>query len=281
MQSRKPLADISGFIICKNESAKIRRCIESIDFCKEILVVDSGSTDGTLDIVRTMIVEGYPITLIEHEWEGYARQKQFALNATRHDWCLSLDADEYLDDDLRETIMSLPLGTTDASGFWMRRKDHLPGYGYPPSIVHARYLLRLVRKKKARFDTSQLIHESLSADGNTQRLNTGLIMHYHNMSVAEESALMNRYSTLKAHDKFARGARTGPFRLIFLCIGEFIKTCFGQRYIICGKAGIIHALMRAEYVLLTEAKIERLSRGENVPRSDRASYRPARAHTSS
>ena len=265
MLVRKATADISGFIICKDEASTIRRCVESLAFCREIVVVDSGSTDGTLDVLRAMIAEGIPIRLIEHEWQGYATQKQFALEATRYLWCLSLDADEYLDDELRNEILSLPLSTTETSGFWMRRRDHLPGYGYPPKIVHARYLLRLVRKDKACFDTTQLVHESLSADGVTERLKTGVIMHYRNMSVAAESAVLNKYSTLKARDKHARGMTTGPFRLIFLCIGEFVKTCFGQRYIVCGKPGIIHALLRAEYVLLTEAKLERLSRGNEVP----------------
>jgi hypothetical protein len=265
MLVRKSTAEISAFVICKDESATIRRCIESLSFCREIVVVDSGSTDGTLAIIRSMIEEGLPIRLIEREWPGYAKQKQFALDATEGLWALSLDADEYIDDELRAEILALPLDGTEMTGFWMRRRDHLPGYGYPPSIVHARYLLRLVRKDKARFDTTQLVHESLSADGPTQRLKGGVLMHHRNMSVAAESAVMNKYSTLKARDKHARGMTTGPLRLIFLCIGEFVKTYVGQRYFVCGKAGIVHALLRAEYVLLTEAKLQRLSQGPSVP----------------
>lgn len=265
MLARIPTTNISGFVICKDESTTIRRCLESMRFCREIVVVDSGSTDGTLEIVRALIEEGLPIRLIEREWAGYAKQKQFALDATEGDWCLSLDADEYIDDELRDEILALPLDRTEVAGFWIRRRDHLPGYGYPPSIVHARYMLRLVKKGKAAFDTTQSVHESLTADGRTVRLKRGVLMHYRNMSVAAESAVLNKYSTLKAQDGYARGKRTGPFRLIFLCIGEFAKTYVGQRYFVCGRAGIVHALLRAEYVLLTQAKLDRLARGESVP----------------
>lgn len=265
MLVRKSTTEISAFIICKDERATIRRCIESLGFCREVVVVDSGSTDGTLDIIRKMIEEGHPIRLIERPWPGYAKQKQFAMDATEGLWCLSLDADEYIDEPLRAEILALPLDSTKASGFWMRRRDHLPGWGYPPAIVHARYLLRLVRKDKASFDTTQLVHEALSADGPTEHLKSGAMMHQRNMSIAAESILMNKYSTLKAHDKYARGTKTTPMRLIFLCIWEFLKTYVGQRYFACGKAGIIHSLMRAEYILLTEAKLHRLSLGDSVP----------------
>ena len=265
MLVRKSTAEISAFVICKDESITIRRCIESLGFCREIVVVDSGSTDGTIEILRKMIAEGYPIRLFQRDWPGYAKQKQFAMDQVEGLWCLSLDADEYVDESLRAEILGLPLDNTTASGFWMRRRDHLPGYGYPPDIVHARYMLRLVRKDRARFDITQLVHEALTADGETQKLKSGVLMHQRNMSVAAESALMNKYSTLKAHDKFSRGARTGPLRLIFLCIWEFTKTAFGQRYIVCGNAGITHALLRAEYVLLTETKLHRLSLGKDVP----------------
>ncbi|WP_274628050.1 glycosyltransferase family 2 protein [Arvimicrobium flavum] len=265
MQVRKSTTEISAFVICKDESATIRRCLESLNFCREIVVVDSGSTDGTLEIIRSMIAEGQPIRLIEQEWMGYARQKQFAMDETEGPWCLSLDADEYVDDDLLQEILALPLGDTSTCGYWMRRRDRLPGYGYPPAIVHARFFLRLVRKGKARFDLSHSVHESLSSDGPTQRLKRGVLMHERNMSVAAESAVLNKYSTLKARDKHARGVRTGSFRMIFLAVWEFGKSYVGQRYFVCGRAGIIHSMLRAEYALLTEAKLHRLSLGKDAP----------------
>ena len=126
-------------------------------------------------------------------------------------------------------------------------------------------MLRLVRKDKAGFNLARSVHESLSSDGPTQRLKRGVLMHERNLSVAAESAVMSKYSTLKARDKHARGARTGPFRMIFLPAWEFGKSYIGQRYFVCGKAGIIHSMLRAEYALLTEAKLHRLSLGKDAP----------------
>ena len=126
MLVRTSITEISGFVICKDESATIRRCLESPSFCREIVVVDSGSTAGTLEIITQMIDEGHPIRLIPREWPGYAKQKQFALDATNGLWCLSLDADEFIDDALRTEILTLPLDATDKAGFWMRRRDYLP-----------------------------------------------------------------------------------------------------------------------------------------------------------
>lgn len=265
MLVRNASAEISAFVICKDENRTIRRCIESLDFCREIVVVDSGSTDGTLATLQAMRAEGYPVRLIEREWPGYALQKQFALDTAEGPWCLTLDADEYLDEALRREIMALPLAATFAAGYWMRRRDRLPGYGYPPAIVHARYILRLVRKDRARFDTTVRVHESLAANGPTERLRRGVIMHERDLSVAEESAVMNRYSTLKAQQKFARGKRTGLARLLFSGLWEFAKVFVGQRYVVCGKAGIVHALLRAEYAMLTESKLYRLSLGDKAP----------------
>ena len=263
--ARSALTGISAFIICKDEAATIRRCIESVGFCSSIVVVDSGSTDGTLDIVRTMAAAGYPVRLIERDWPGYARQKQFALETAEGPWCLSLDADEYVDEALRAEILALPLDTTPLDGFWMRRRDRLAGWGYPPAIVHARYFLRLVRKDKARFDTGRRVHESLSADGATGHIRRGVLMHERDMSVAEESAVYNRYSTLKARDRHDAGRATSVARLLLLPAWEFLKVYVGQRYFACGRAGLVHAMLRAEYVMLTEAKVHRLFLGKAAP----------------
>ena len=95
---------ISAFIICQNEVAVLGECIESLDFCREIVIVDSGSTDGTLALIESYAAQGYPIRLISNAWPGFARQKQFALEQCREPWCLSMDSDERLDPQRRHTF---------------------------------------------------------------------------------------------------------------------------------------------------------------------------------
>ena len=92
--SDPPALPISAFIICKNERDHLADCIASLAGFAEIVIVDSGSTDGTLDIIRACAARGVPIRLIEREWPGYTRQKQFAMEQCTQEWCLNLDADE-------------------------------------------------------------------------------------------------------------------------------------------------------------------------------------------
>lgn len=252
---------ISAFIICKNEADMIGRCLESLRGCREIVVVDSGSTDGTLDVVADFLARGYPVRLIEHAWQGYARQKQFALEQTTQPWCLSLDADERLDDAARTTLETQDLDAGGAAGYQIVRRDYLPGYGYPPRSVHSHRLLRLVRRDKARYDTSVAVHEAIDCDGPVNPFPGGGMLHMRALTAAEEAMKMDEYSTLKAEAKFARGRRTSFLKLATAPALAFLKVYLLQRYLLCGKAGFIYAAFFAHYAFLTEAKLYRLSLG--------------------
>ena len=100
---------LSAAVICLNEAACIGKCLESLRDCAEIVVVDSGSTDATPAIVDDFVRRGFPVRFIHQPWLGYARQKQFALDQTKEPWILSVDADEWLDDELR-SLSAAPHG---------------------------------------------------------------------------------------------------------------------------------------------------------------------------
>lgn len=255
-------SQISAFIICKNEMDVIGRCIESLKGCREIVIVDSGSTDATRDVVGQYEAQGYPIRFIEHRWEGYAKQKQFALDQTAGPWCLSLDADERLDERTSKTLMETDLDALGAVGLRIRRRDYLPGFGYPPRQVHAHWLLRLVRKDRAHFDTSALVHEAIHCDGPVAKFTGGEMFHMRALTAEQEAQKMDEYSSLKALEKFARGRRTSFGRLMFAPLLGFLKVYVMQRYLLCGKAGFIYASFAAHYSFLTETKLYRLSLGE-------------------
>src|ERR1700728_923809 len=101
---------VSAAVICLNEAACIGKCLESLRDCAEIVVVDSGSTDATAAIVDGLVQRGFPIRLIHQPWLGYARQKQLALDLATQPWVFSIDADEWLDEDLRATLPRLMAG---------------------------------------------------------------------------------------------------------------------------------------------------------------------------
>lgn len=256
---------ISAFIICKNEAGVLGDCIESLDFCREIVIVDSGSTDGTLALVETYQAQGYPIRLVAREWPGFARQKQFALEQCAEPWCLSLDADERLDAPARASISAMPLEDAKLSAYAIRRRDYLPGYGYQPRTVYAKAFIRLVRKGTAHFDETVLVHEALIPDGPVYTIPGGSILHYRNLSIREDMAKGSAYAALKAKGSFARGRRSNLLKLAFKPLGRFLKSYIGHRYFLCGAPGFIYAAMLAQYAFLTEAKLYRLSLGRDAP----------------
>jgi glycosyltransferase involved in cell wall biosynthesis len=257
---------VSAFLICKNEAEVLGECIESLDFCREIVIVDSGSTDGTLQLIESYRSNGYPIRLIERGWPGFAKQKQFALEQCSQPWCLSIDADERLDPALKAYLSVLPLEDAGLSAYALRRRDYLPGYGYQPPIVHAKAIVRLVRKDTARFDEEALIHESMIADGPIHTIPKGAILHFRNLSVREDAAKASAYATMKAQERFARGRRTNLLKIIFKPLGRFLKSYIAHRYFLCGVPGFIYAAILGQYSFLTEATLYRLSRGDKVPR---------------
>lgn len=258
-------APVSAFIICKNEIAVLGDCIESVGFCNDIVIVDSGSTDGTLELIASYREKGFPIRLFQREWPGYAKQKQFALDQARGPWCLGLDADERADTALRERLRNLPEGQGGPVAYMIAKRDYLPGYGYPPAIVHARKMLRLVRKGRARYDESLAVHEKLIPDGALTDLDRGVILHFRNISIAEEMRKNDAYSSLKARERAGRGKSAGLASVIFKPLAQFLKFYVVQRYLVCGTAGFIYAAMMAQYAFSTEAKLYRLNLGANSP----------------
>lgn len=240
-------------------------CLDSLAGMAEIVIVDSGSTDGTLDLIAEYQSLGWPIRLFHHDWPGFAAQKQFALDQCRSEWCLSIDCDERLTEDLRQAISDLPLDPAGPVAYSFARLDWLPGYGYASRFVHAHHHTRLFRKSRARFDLSALLHEGLTLDGPVAPIATGRLLHFRNISVGVEFDKANRYATLKAHQKFAAGERSGPGRIVLRPLWRFAKCYVLQRYFLCGIPGFIYAAMLAAYVFLTEAKLYRLGAGSDVP----------------
>lgn len=256
---------ISVFIICKNERTMLGGCLDSIEGFGDIVIVDSGSTDGTLDLIEEYRSVGWPIRLFHRDWPGFAAQKQFALEQCRNEWCLSIDCDERLTGDLREAIACLPLGETEAVAYSVARLDWLPGYGYASSLVHRHYHARLFRRSRGRFDLTALLHEGLILEGQARPIRTGRLLHFRNLSVGEELDKANRYATLKARQKLAAGERTGPARIVLRPLWRFAKIYLLQRYFVCGIPGFIYAVLLGTYVFLTEAKLFRLQSAADVP----------------
>ncbi len=155
-----PKLPLSAFIICLNEEAYLGKCIESLERCAEIVIVDSGSTDGTTALVQSYIDAGWPIRFMYEPWRGYAGQKQFALEQCSQPWCFNIDADERLDKALRELLPELLAASDEIVGWRVARRPYLIGYGYTPENVRERRNLRLIRRGK---DVTTSVRKSMKA----------------------------------------------------------------------------------------------------------------------
>jgi glycosyltransferase involved in cell wall biosynthesis len=243
----------------------IGACLDSLAGVADIVIVDSGSTDGTLDLIAQYQSFGWPIRLFHRDWTGFAAQKQFALDQCNREWCLSVDCDERLTADLRQAISHLPLGRPGPVAYSLARLDWLPGYGYAPRLVHTHRHTRLFRKDRASYDLTALLHEGLKLDGEVVPIPVGRLLHFRNLSVGSEMDKANSYATLKARQKFAAGERTGPGRIVLRPLWRFAKSYVLQRYFLCGMPGFIYAGLLGSYVFLTEAKLYRLQSGAELP----------------
>ncbi len=245
----------SAAVICFNEAACIDKCLQSLNGFAEIIVVDSGSTDGTLAIVDEFGRRGFPIRLINQAWLGYARQKQLALDQAREPWVFSIDADEWLDDDLRASLPRLMAAGDDVSGWKVRRSLTLYGQSEPVSrLTRPEHILRLVRRGRARFDPALIVHEGLVADdGETPIARHGLLRHERSLPLNEQMKKEIVYARLKAEQRLKQGRKPSKLKLLFSPPIYFLRIFFWNRFFLCGWAGFIHAATGAMYSLMTEA----------------------------
>lgn len=246
---------LSAFIICQDEEAYLGNCIESLEQCAEIVIVDSGSKDGTAALVQSYIDEGWPILFMYERWRGYAGQKQFALDQCRQPWCINIDADERLDGPLKALLPSLLDAPDDIVGWRVARRPYLIGYGYTPERVHERRNLRLIRNGRGHYDLSQKVHEGIVPDGKVGAARTGSLLHFRPLIIDDQILKENKYSTLKAEQQFAEGRPPRRYKMLLGPPLYFYRLYFRNGLWRCGFPGFIEAMTGAIYAFLTATKI--------------------------
>ncbi len=244
---------ISAFVICHNEENYIEACIRSLHMCAEIVVVDSGSTDRTLQILASLTGTGFPIILLQEPWRGYAGQKQFALEQCTKEWCLSIDSDERISKSLADDMLRLTT-TSDVTAWQVTRYPFLIGYGYVPPNARERFNTRLFRNGTAAFNLADKVHEGIRVQGKVEKAPNGGLLHFRPIGLREQILKENKYSSLKADMKVDQGEVARPWKMILGPVLYFLRLYLRNKLWRCGWAGFIQAGTGAVYSFLTEAK---------------------------
>jgi glycosyltransferase involved in cell wall biosynthesis len=252
---------ITAAIIAKDEARDIEACVKSVTFCDEVLVLDSGSTDGTQDLARRAGAR-----VVETDWPGFVAQKSRAASMAAHDWILSLDADERLNDGLRAAIERLRAGgePCDARGapvaaFEMTRHAFHLGRWINHGGWFPEWRTRLFDRRRARWGGIDP-HDHVDVDGPVERLADGEIEHFAYGSLSEHVEQVNRFTTIVAREKADRGRLGSLAGMVFRPPARFLKMYVLRLGFLDGRAGFVLAAMAAYYVFLKYAKVWELAR---------------------
>ncbi len=240
---------VSATIITFNEEDNIERCLDSVSWADEIVVVDSFSTDNTVALCRR-----YTDKIIQRQWPGHVLQKQFALEQAAGPWVLSLDADEELSAEARDEIRTALLdGSTPAEGFVFPRQSYYLGRWIRHGGWYPDKKLRLVRKHRARW-TGRDPHDKLQVRGTTVRLQ-GRILHYVYKDISHQLKTVDSFSSISARNWQQDGKSFSLPMLLFRPPIRFLETYVWKRGFLDGLPGFIIAVISSYYVFCKYAKL--------------------------
>jgi glycosyltransferase involved in cell wall biosynthesis len=231
---------ISAAIITFNEERNIARVLESLRCCDEILVLDSGSNDRTVEIANKLGAR-----VVEASWHGYAAQKNIAANLASHDWVLSLDADESLSEALEAEIWQIKKTGPKFDGYTMPRLAQYLGRWILHSGWYPDRKIRLFDRCKARW-VGEFVHESVKVNGTVGHLQSNLL-HFTCSSISEHLRTMDRYTTLAAQEIVTRKGSVSLARVLCDPTWTFFQTYLLKRGFLDGFEGLAIAYMAAFY----------------------------------
>jgi len=237
---------LSAAIITLNEAANLPECIRLLDFCDEVVVVDSGSTDNTVAVAQSLGAR-----VVSRPFDDYAAQKNFAVSQCRGDWVLSIDADERVLQELRDEIRSTISTETPCDAYRIRRRTKLFGRFFRFSGMQHDRPIRLFRKGSGHF--VQPIHEFFLSDGTIGDLKSSL-MHLSTRTIEDEKRKTEAYTELEVRfiEEGARPLR--PFEGSVRAAGIFAKRYFLDLGFLDGPAGAIFAFYSARYTWIKYRK---------------------------
>lgn len=238
---------ISVFIVTLNEAKYIANTLKSVEECAEVIIVDSGSTDGTVEIASQLGAK-----VIHHPWEGYAKQKQIAMEHCTFDWVLNLDGDEELTPSALQMFCRV-MSEDKYKAVRLKRIDRFINK-FPSNWVKKPNNVRFYKKSDACFNKNKLVHESATVEG-YEFYSKEHFLHYGYNDIDTLTAKNNTYSTLRAKEKVLQKKSFSTLKLVFIFPLTFIKEYIFCRFFLFGTRGFIKSVMTAYYAFLKEAKL--------------------------
>lgn len=229
---------LSAIIITRNEARNIAECLDALRFCDERIVVDSGSTDATVEIAAR-----HGARVVEHAWCGYGPQKNFALSLAQGDWVLSVDADERVSGELADAIV-VAVQSPQFDAYEFPRRSSFCGRPMRHSGWYPDYVLRLFRRGVARFN-DVMVHERVIYDGKVGRLSAPLI-HHPVLRLEDALSRVDRYSTASAEAIVASGRQVFFMTGIGHGLASFFRAYVLRAGFLDGAEGFLLAVANAE-----------------------------------
>lgn len=236
---------ISAVVLTCNDEKIIKRCLDCLAWCDEVIVIDDESKDNTPAIVKKMGAKLFSRKLNEN----FSAQRNFGLSKAKNNWVLFVDSDEIVSDALAKEIEKID---TDVDGYYIRRSDFMwdkkLNYGETANVK----LLRLAKKNSGKWERP--VHETWNIAGNVGEL-VHPLLHYPHSNVAQFIAEINRYSTLNANYFYTKGVHTNILQIVAFPAAKFFLNYVWRLGFLDGTAGAIVAVFMSFHSFLTRAKL--------------------------
>jgi glycosyltransferase involved in cell wall biosynthesis len=266
-------AALSAIVVCFNEENNIAACLESLSWCDEIVVVDSFSTDRTVEICRQ-----YTDRVLQREWRGYQDQKKFAHSQATREWVLLLDSDERISPELRAEIQeALSRDGNRYAGYSMPRLAFYLDRWWRRGGWYPDHKIRLFRRDRASWGGTDP-HDKVIVNGRVRRLRSP-IYHFSYLNIDDHVQRINRYTTISSHELKKQGTRWRLRDALARPLFRFFRSYILDRGFLEGFAGFHLAVIASVYVFLKYAKLWELELEDRSKRDRGARQPPAKDPT--
>jgi glycosyltransferase involved in cell wall biosynthesis len=251
---------VSAVLITHNEERNLAAALQSVRFCDEVVVVDSGSTDRTLEVAE----EAGARVIRNAPWPGFVAQRNLAAGAARNDWILAVDADERVSAELRDEIQAARAAGFRNSGYRIPRVARYMGRWIRATDWYPDPQLRLFDRTKGRWEGG-LVHESVRVQGSVGRLRSELQHHPYD-DIGHHLRKIDSYTSLWAREAFAGGRRAGALEAVGAAGWAFLRNYVLKGGFLLGEAGLTISLLNTHYTHANLAKLRELMRADGRAR---------------